>query len=168
MRLLPILSLAITTCLFGCAQQGVIVQKDSGPQPLYHSLGIDGSYALLLRDNAGAVHRQLVTPEVFERYAIGEYFNDLQPGPAPHQMPDSKAMATEMRGSVAAAAIAKTKKVSKSNHIASRKHTTRKRVAHRSKNKHRPKTKIARKHSAPKVAKVEEAPMLIVSVGRCR
>ncbi|MEP6821581.1 MAG: hypothetical protein ABI946_04450 [Chthoniobacterales bacterium] len=168
MRLLSIFSLALATCLIGCAEEGVIVQKNSGPQPLYHSIGIDGSYAFLLRDNAGTVHRQLVTPEVFERYAVGEFFNDLQASPAPREMSDSKAMVTAMRPVAAASTIAKTKKISKSNHIASRKHTARKRVAHRSKSKHRPATKIARKHSAPKVAQFEQPPILIVSAGRCR
>ena len=65
--------------LTSCANEGVIVRKDAGPLPFYESLGVDGSYAFLLRDNAGSVHRQLVTPEVFERYAVGQYFNDLQP-----------------------------------------------------------------------------------------
>ncbi len=65
--------------LTSCANEGVIVRKDAGPLPFYESLGVDGSYAFLLRDNAGSMHRQLVTPEVFERYAVGQYFNDLQP-----------------------------------------------------------------------------------------
>ena len=69
--------------LTGCANEGVIVRKDAGPLPFYQSLGVDGSYAFLLRDNAGSMHRQLVTPEVFERYAVGQYFNDLQPVATP-------------------------------------------------------------------------------------
>lgn len=166
MRLLPIFSLAFATCLIGCAQQGVIVQKDSGPHPLYHSIGVDGSYAFLLRDNAGAVHRQLVTPEVFERYAVGEYFNDLQSGPAPRELSDSKAMVTAMRPAVTQSVIARAKKVTKSKRLASRKHTTRKRVARRHKSQRA--TKVVRKQTPPRVVKVAEQPILLVSVGRCR
>lgn len=47
--------------------------------PFEHSYGLDGSYAFLLRDSTGAVRRQTVTPEVYNQYAVGEYFNDLQP-----------------------------------------------------------------------------------------
>ena len=166
MRLLPIFSLAFATCFIGCAQQGVIVQKDSGPHPLYHSIGVDGSYAFLLRDNAGAVHRQLVTPEVFERYAVGEFFNDLQPAPAPREMSDSKSVVTAMQPPTAAPVLAGTKKITKSKQIASRKHPTRKRVVRRHKNPRS--NKIARKQPAPRVAQVSEQPLLLVSVGRCR
>ena len=35
----------------------------------------------ILRDRAGNVRSQLVTPEVFARYQAGDYFNDLQPAP---------------------------------------------------------------------------------------
>lgn len=65
-----------------CAYEGVIVRKDSSPLPLYESVGVDGSYKLALRDRTGAVRSQLVTPEVFEGYAEGEYFNDLQSAPS--------------------------------------------------------------------------------------
>jgi hypothetical protein len=68
--------------LTSCAYEGVIVQKDAQPLPFTHTAGIDGSYAFLLRDNAGTVRRQIVTPEVYNQYAIGEYFNDLQPATA--------------------------------------------------------------------------------------
>ena len=77
--------LVCTLCaafLTSCAYEGVIVQKDSQPLPFTHTEGIDGSYAFLLRDNAGTVRRQIVTPEVYNQYAIGEYFNDLQPATA--------------------------------------------------------------------------------------
>jgi hypothetical protein len=53
-------------------------------------------YAFLLKDNAGAVRRQMVTPEVFERYAEGDYFNDLQSGPASGGV-DSKIIRTAKR-----------------------------------------------------------------------
>jgi hypothetical protein len=72
---LPLLALLFTSC----ANEGTVVRKDSNPMPFYHSLGIDGSYKLALRDSAGAVHSQLVTPEVYQDYAEGDYFNDAQP-----------------------------------------------------------------------------------------
>ncbi|HEV3410390.1 MAG TPA: hypothetical protein VG095_08850 [Chthoniobacterales bacterium] len=67
--------------LTGCANEGVIVRKESGPMPMYHTLGMEGSYSFYLRDKAGAVHRQIVSPDVFARYTEGDYFNDLQPVP---------------------------------------------------------------------------------------
>ncbi|MFL6540576.1 MAG: hypothetical protein ACJ8HU_07425 [Chthoniobacterales bacterium] len=69
--------------LTSCAYQGVIVQKLSRPHPLYASIGIDGVYSFVLRDSAGGLHRQMVTPEVFESYSEGQFFNDLQAPPAP-------------------------------------------------------------------------------------
>jgi hypothetical protein len=75
---LPLLALLFTSC----ANEGTVVRKDSNPMPFYHSLGIEGSYKLALRDGAGAVHSQLVTPEVYQDYAEGDYFNDAQPPPA--------------------------------------------------------------------------------------
>ncbi|HEY0369844.1 MAG TPA: hypothetical protein VGC85_09625 [Chthoniobacterales bacterium] len=71
------LSLAVVF-LTSCAYQGVIVQKQARPHPLYESIGIDGVYSFLLRDNSGAMRRQMVTPEVFQAYAEGQYFNDQQ------------------------------------------------------------------------------------------
>ncbi len=75
------LSLVSTLFLTSCAYEGIVVQKESRPHPLYHSLGIEGVYSFVLRDRASTLHRQMVTPEVFETYATGEYFNDLQPAP---------------------------------------------------------------------------------------
>lgn len=65
--------------LGSCAYQGTIVQKDATPLPFEYSYGLDGSYAFLLRDNSGAVRRQVVTADVYNQYSVGEYFNDLQP-----------------------------------------------------------------------------------------
>ena len=42
------------------------------------SIGIDGSFTL--RNQLGIGRSQLVTEEVFQRYEVGQYFNDLQPG----------------------------------------------------------------------------------------
>ncbi len=96
MRLSLTLSLLAISFLAGCANEGVIVEKNSAPQPFYHSLGIDGSYAFMLRDQAGTVRRQLVTPEVFERYAIGDYFNDLQPGLTTQRPSEGKNLAVTL------------------------------------------------------------------------
>jgi hypothetical protein len=76
-----LLCLVLAVSLSGCAFQGVVVEKKAEPSPFYHSVGIDGSYSFMLRDSAGIVRRQIVTPDVFVLYDIGDYFNDLQPGP---------------------------------------------------------------------------------------
>ena len=81
MRFQPLAFLLPSLFLSSCAYEGVIVRKDSAPLPFYESVGVDGSYKLALRDSTGAVHSQLVTPEVFEGHAEGDYFNDLQPAP---------------------------------------------------------------------------------------
>lgn len=78
MRLkIPFLALS-AALLASCAYQGTVVQKDAMPHPFYLSQGIDGKYAFILQDKAGVRHRQLVTPEVYERYAVGDYFDDMQ------------------------------------------------------------------------------------------
>ena len=77
----------VVLCAFlsSCAHQGVIVDKTSREYPFSESIGVGGSFAFLLKDSTGAIHRQLVTPEVFARYEIGQYFNDLQPASAGQQ-----------------------------------------------------------------------------------
>src|SRR3954451_22480279 len=77
MRFYLVPTFLVPLLLTSCANQGVIVRKDSGPLPFYESLGIDGSYKFAVKDSAGSVHRQLVTPEVYEHYAVGQYFNDV-------------------------------------------------------------------------------------------
>ena len=73
------LSLLFSAALLtSCAHQGVIVEKTMQPFPMYLSHGVEGKYTFIVRDKAGALHRQMVTPDVFERYAIGQYFNDQQ------------------------------------------------------------------------------------------
>ncbi len=79
MRLRLLLSPICAVLLGSCAYQGTIVQKDATPLPFTHSYGLDGSYAFLLRDNTGAVRRQVVSADVYNQYAVGDYFNDLQP-----------------------------------------------------------------------------------------
>ena len=73
---------ALAIFLGSCAYEGVVVQKDVQPYPMYLSQGMEGKYAFVLEDKAGVRHRQLVTPEVFERYALGQYFNDQETGPS--------------------------------------------------------------------------------------
>lgn len=159
--------LALPFFLLACAQQGVIVEKQTSPQPFYQSVGVDGSYAFLLRDSAGAVHRQLVTPEVFERYAVGEFFNDLQPLPAVRGF-DGKGMQPAAPPAVNPGPVmpkpivkvstkaknkrvATTKKSGRKN-VAVRKKTFRKKVSHR-KVRHSRAKRIARLHHWPRIAK---------------
>jgi hypothetical protein len=47
--------------------------------PEFWSWEPSGKYAFYLRDRQGNARWQLVTPEVFARYGIGDYFNDCQP-----------------------------------------------------------------------------------------
>lgn len=71
---------AATVCL-GCANEGVAVHRVFRPAPFYDSIGIDRSFTFILRDQQGIGRSQLVTEEGFQRYEVGKYFNDLQPGP---------------------------------------------------------------------------------------
>ncbi|MDQ3118360.1 MAG: hypothetical protein M3Q89_02115 [Verrucomicrobiota bacterium] len=80
MRLPVSICFGLVLFLTGCANQGVVVQKETRPFPYYYSHGVEGIYTFLLRDKGGTIHRQMVTPDVFAQYAIGQYFNDLQPG----------------------------------------------------------------------------------------
>ncbi len=90
MRFSLLFCLVALTCLCGCANPGIIVQRLYRSAPFYDSLGIDGSFTFILRDEKGVEHSQMVTPEVFERYRVGEYFNDLEPVPGPRNLDDSK------------------------------------------------------------------------------
>ncbi|MDP9254423.1 MAG: hypothetical protein M3O66_05735 [Verrucomicrobiota bacterium] len=82
MRSTIIVYLAAVALLSGCAFQGVIVEKRFRPLPFPDSLGVDGMYNFQLRDRAGQIHSQMVTPEVFSLYEVGDYFDDLQPPPS--------------------------------------------------------------------------------------
>jgi hypothetical protein len=61
---------------------------------MYISHGVEGKYAFIVRDKAGSLHRQMVTPDVFERYAIGQYFNDYESG-APGTIDGSKSVQSQ-------------------------------------------------------------------------
>jgi len=106
---------------FGCAFEGTIVDKYSRLRPDASMVGTEGvysfvfrgptgtsrppigipnpqfwtessgSYKFLLRDQQGSTHSQLVTPEVFARCRVGDYFNDRGPACAPSDAKDSKA-----------------------------------------------------------------------------
>ena len=105
----------------GCAFEGTIVEKHSRLRPDTSMIGTEGvysfvfrgptgtsrppvgvptpqfwaetsgSYKFLLRDQQGNVHSQLVTPEVFARCQVGDYFNDRGPACARPDAKDSKA-----------------------------------------------------------------------------
>ena len=66
----------------GCAYQGKVVRKEFRALPFSESLGVDAIYTFQLRDRAGEIHSQMVTPEVFANYEVGDYFDDLQAAPA--------------------------------------------------------------------------------------
>ncbi len=81
MRFKSLYLLTAAFLLSGCANEGVVIDKRAGASPFTYSLGIDAVFKLILRDQQGNVRSQLVTPDVFNRYEVGDYFNDLQPGP---------------------------------------------------------------------------------------
>ena len=112
-NIVAVCSLALL--LAGCAVEGVVVQKVSRPSPDASLPGSEGvnsyvfrgptgtsrlpitatpdvwpeinaRYSFLLRDAQGNVRSQLVTPDVFARYEIGDHFNDLQPAPEAHDL----------------------------------------------------------------------------------
>ena len=104
----PFLFLLPLAALLGsCAYEGVVVAKDSKPHPMYLSQGIEGKYTFIVEDKSGARHRQMVTPEVFERYAIGQYFNDQETGPT-GTLDDGKLMKSETDAMTARRTPAKT------------------------------------------------------------
>ena len=101
MRLPGSICFGLVLFLTGCANQGVVVQKETRPFPYYYSHGVEGIYTFLLRDKGGTIHRQMVTPDVFAQHAIGQYFNDLQPGA--RQASDSKTVRTALAQGTASA-----------------------------------------------------------------
>ena len=91
--------------LASCAYQGVVVDKSARELPFSETVGTPASLSFMLRDNTGVVHRQLVTPEVFASYQVGDYFNDMQPaGSRPARAPEDKVMLTASAPSVHASA----------------------------------------------------------------
>jgi hypothetical protein len=60
------------------------------PGPEFWEWEPSGKFAFYLRDRQGNAQWQLVTPEVFARYQIGEYFNDRECAPPTRYSKDSK------------------------------------------------------------------------------
>ena len=87
MRAFFTICLAALPFLPGCANQGTIVRKQFQLLPFSLSLGLEGLYRFEVRDRAGRIHRQLVTPDVFDQYALGDYFNDRKPSPPASRRP---------------------------------------------------------------------------------
>jgi hypothetical protein len=93
MRLTSSLLLTVILALTGCAYEGTVVRKDFRLVPFSESLGIVAIYKFELRDKSGQIHTQMVTPEVFATYAVGDYFNDLQiPGRAALPAPPEESL----------------------------------------------------------------------------
>jgi len=114
----------LSMLLAGCAFEGVVVEKRPRPLPDSSVIGTEGvhsfafrgptgtsrppipvpnpqfwtetngRYSFLLRDKQGNVHSQMVTADVFSRYRVGDYFNDLQAPPTHSDSKDSKTVAT--------------------------------------------------------------------------
>ncbi|MEP6685772.1 MAG: hypothetical protein ABJB22_03265, partial [Verrucomicrobiota bacterium] len=78
MRPTFLLNPVLAALLTGCALQGVVVEKNFRPFPFVDSVGMDAIYKFKLRDPQGHICSQMVTPEVFAQYEVGDYFNDLQ------------------------------------------------------------------------------------------
>lgn len=138
-----------------CAYEGTVVQKDLQPHPMYLSQGIEGKYTFVLQDKAGVRRRQMVTPDVYERYAIGEYFNDAQSSPT-RSLEDGKAvkspavMTASKTSKTSVQRLATATKAAKTQRIASAKPTVRKH-------------KAVAKRTRPKAAK---KPVTVASVRR--
>lgn len=71
--------LSVAAFLVSTASAEVIVKKTFRPLPFSGSMGLDGIYKIELRDANNRVHRQMVTAEVFNRYAVGDDFIDRLP-----------------------------------------------------------------------------------------
>ncbi|MFN2508284.1 MAG: hypothetical protein ABR589_05880 [Chthoniobacterales bacterium] len=160
----------MASVLVGCAQEGVIVQKDARPSPFYLSYDMEGSYTFYLRDRAGAVHRQIVTPDVFQRYAIGDYFNDLQPGESrAARLPDAKEVktATVTRQPTQRVASAQKARTTKSRATASKRQRLKSAIAKRPSSQIR-KATVVRTSGRVSVPKPAEAHIVFITVARCR
>jgi hypothetical protein len=81
MRSKVLASVVLALLVAGCAQKGVVVEKRLKPSPFAYSNGLDAVYTFMLRGEQGRVHSQMVTPDVFTRYEVGDYFDDQQVGP---------------------------------------------------------------------------------------
>ena len=126
MRLPVTIVVVAATFLTSCAYEGVVVEKRSRPHPLYHSVGIEGVYTFVLRDQSGALHRQMVSPEVFEQYGEGDYFNDLQPPVSGgSDFKQTRAASVTPKAPVKAATASGAAKSSKAKRVAAKPQSTR-------------------------------------------
>lgn len=160
---LRFLALIVSGALLGsCAYQGVVVDKTSRDLPFSETVGTPGSFAFMLRDSTGAVHRQLVTPEVYASYNVGDFFSDLQPAPTQHgntaedkvvltasrtMAPQHTAVAT-VRVPKATTKIASTPKTKSSSKVASASSAKKSHKSHRS---------VATKHRTHKKSDIVKA-----------
>jgi hypothetical protein len=172
------LAAVVVSCglLASCAYQGVIVDKSAREMPFGLSNGVNGSFAFMLKDNAGTVHRQLVTPDVFARYEVGDYFNDMQAGPSRQQRAtDGKTMLSASIANGAASARTVASHKNKSAHRVATKHPARKHsvtVAKRARAKKIvPTVKAEQAHTvavAPQPTPTQIAYVGVRQVPRCR
>ena len=155
MRLRFLLAPLCVVLLGSCAYQGTIVQKDATPHALVLSYGIDGSYAFLLRDSTGSVRRQTVTPDVYNQYAIGDYFNDLElRRGSDRKSLDSKNVMTAMMS-----------KVTKTRQIASTRRPEQKRQIAKASNAKKTTVKVATQ-SRPAVKKSQPTRVAVAAPAR--
>ena len=156
-------TLIVAGALLGsCAYQGVVVDKSARELPFSETVGTPGSFAFMLRDSTGAVHRQLVTPEVFASYNVGDFFNDLQPAPTQHgnaaedkvvltasrSMPQQHRAIVKVHSPKATAKLASNAKAKSSSKVASISPT---------KKSHKSHHRVATKHRTHKKSEVAKA-----------
>lgn len=143
MYLRPVSLLLVCALFASCAYQGVVVDKTARELPFSETIGMPGSFAFMLRDSSGAVHRQLVTPEVFTRYQVGDYFNDQQPAPQPRPLEDKVMLNASNASRSSTPRMAKARSSKTSARLASKKtHKSRHRIA-AAKRKHSHKSRAA-------------------------
>jgi hypothetical protein len=164
MNFRPVALVLTVTLLASCAYQGVVVDKSARDLPFSETVGMPGSFALMLRDNSGAVHRQLVTPDVFARYEVGDYFNDMQAGPAARQQGSGdKVMLTASNPPrPSTVRVAKAHSATRSHAIASKKHhKTHRAIASATRTRsHKSKAAAAKRHVTRRaVAALAPAPI---------
>jgi hypothetical protein len=160
---LRFLALIVSGFLLGsCAYQGVVVDKTSRELPFSETVGAPGSFAFMLRDSTGAVHRQLVTPEVFASYNVGDFFSDLQPAPAQRgNAAEDKVVLTASRSMArqqsAVATVRPPKPTAKIAAAAKVKSSSKVAASTSSKKSHKAHGRVATKHRAHKKSDLAKA-----------
>ena len=147
MRPTSLLCFALSALLTGCAVEGVVVEKNSRPFPFIASVGMDGIYKFKLRNPQGHVYSQMVTPDVFFQYEVGDYFNDLQPARrARVQLEDVRTVRTVQRVAQHAPKRSKVTRAGQGKKLARTHHGKKIGGAHHAKKK------VARAHAGKKIA----------------